>query len=188
MKEISGVWRTRGFEAFRRGTFGNAGQNLYVSRAGVLQRIHLFDLNKDGYLDLIFCNAQEHLESPPAYVYRDILGNPQCTELPSSGSSNGAVADLNFDGYDDLLLGMEKSGNAGMRNAYIYYGSPEGLSERNLIRVPAHHCTASAIGDFNGDGRHDVASITTTLIRSRRTGTTTGVGVLFSMRPGMVAD
>ena len=145
-------------------------------------------LNKDGYLDLIFCNAQEHLESPPVYVYRDILGNPQCTELPSSGSSNGAVADLNFDGYDDLLLGMEKSGNAGMRNAYIYYGSPEGLSERNLIRVPAHRCTASAIGDFNGDGRHDVASITTTLIRSRRTGTTTGVGVLFSMRPGMVAD
>ena len=49
MREISGVWRTRGFEAFRRGTFGNAGQNLYVSRAGVLQRIHLFDLNKDGW-------------------------------------------------------------------------------------------------------------------------------------------
>ena len=33
-----------------------------------------------------------------------------------------------------------------------------------------------------------VASITTTLIRSRRTGTTTGVAVLFSMRPGMVDD
>ena len=65
MKEISGVWRTRRFEAFRRGTFGNAGQNLYVSRAGGRQRIHLFDLNKDGYLDLTFCNAQEHLESPP---------------------------------------------------------------------------------------------------------------------------
>ena len=93
------------------------------------------------------------------------MGNPQCTELPSSGSSNGAVADLNFDGYDDLLLGMEKSGNAGMRNAYIYYGSPEGLSERNLIRVPAHRCTASAIGDFNGDGRHDVALITEDKLR-----------------------
>ena len=33
-----------------------------------------------------------------------------------------------------------------------------------------------------------VALITTTLIRSRRTGTTTGVAVLFSMRPGMVDD
>jgi len=33
-----------------------------------------------------------------------------------------------------------------------------------------------------------LASITTTLIRSRRTGTTTGVAVLFSIRPGMVDD
>src|SRR3989338_6366483 len=68
------VWITRGFEAFQRGTMGNAGQNLYVSRAGVLQRIHLFDLNQDGWLDLVLCNSQEHHESPPAYIYSDVFG------------------------------------------------------------------------------------------------------------------
>src|SRR5512139_494755 len=46
-----GVWRQRSFEDFSRGTFGNAGQNLYVSRAGVLQRIFRFDLNGDGFMD-----------------------------------------------------------------------------------------------------------------------------------------
>ena len=124
MSRSEKVWQTRGFEAFRQGTMGNAGHNLYVSRAGVLQRIHLFDLDKDGYVDLLFCNAQEHLESPPAYVYRDVLNQPQRLELPAAGASTGAVADLNGDGYEDLVLGMEKSGNAGLLNAYIYYGSP----------------------------------------------------------------
>ena len=80
-----GVWVTRGFEAFRRGTFGNAGQNLYVSRAGVLQRIHHLDLNRDGYADLLFCNAQVHLEAPPACVYRDVFGACERTEMPAVG-------------------------------------------------------------------------------------------------------
>ena len=63
---MPGVWTTRGFAAFRQGSFGDAGKNLYISRAGVLQRIHSFDLNGDGYVDLPFCNSQEHWETPPA--------------------------------------------------------------------------------------------------------------------------
>ena len=31
---MPGVWTTRGFEAFRQGSFGDAGKNLYVSRVG----------------------------------------------------------------------------------------------------------------------------------------------------------
>ena len=61
-------WVTEGFEAFRRGTFGNAGQNLYVSKAGVLQRIYQYDLDKNGYFDLVFANCQDHHESAPSYV------------------------------------------------------------------------------------------------------------------------
>ena len=73
---MSGVWTTRGFEAFRQGTFGDAGKNLYVSRVGVLQRIHSFDLNGDGYVDLPFCNSQEHWETPPVYIYRSAIRCP----------------------------------------------------------------------------------------------------------------
>ena len=153
------VWKTRGFKAFRQGTFGNAGHNVYVSRAGVLQRIHLFDVNKDGYIDLLFCNAQDHLEAPPTYVYYDVLDQPHRLEVPLGGSC-GAVADLSRNGYADLVLGMEKSGNAGMFNAYIYYGSSEGITERFHMQVPAHGTTSVTIGDFNGDGRPDLALVT----------------------------
>jgi len=41
-------WTTKGFNAFSVGTLGNGGQNLYVSRKGILQRIHHFDMDRDG--------------------------------------------------------------------------------------------------------------------------------------------
>lgn len=58
------VWVTHGFEGFRGGTFGNAGHNLYVSRSGVLQRVHQFDLTGNGCVDLVFPNSQGHWECP----------------------------------------------------------------------------------------------------------------------------
>ncbi len=153
---MNGVWVTRGFAAFRRGTFGNAGQNLYVSRAGLLQRIHHLDLNRDGYADLLFCNAQGHLEAPPACVYGDVFGACERTELPAGGSPTAAVADISGDGHADLIIGNEKSGNAGRMNANVYFGSPDGLSERYQTVLPAHRCTSVAAGVFDGDGRAEL--------------------------------
>ena len=71
-------WETKGFQAFARGSFGNSGQNLYVSRAGILQRIYQYDLTGNGYVDLVFCNSQSHFEKPDSLVYSDPLGDCQC--------------------------------------------------------------------------------------------------------------
>ncbi|MEX1021291.1 MAG: hypothetical protein WDZ49_16640, partial [Litorilinea sp.] len=78
-------WITQGFKDFRVGTFGNGGQNLYVSQAGVLQRIHQYDFNNDGHLDLIFCNSQNHWERAATTVFDDILHAAPATELPAPG-------------------------------------------------------------------------------------------------------
>ncbi|RAV19617.1 FG-GAP repeat domain-containing protein [Paenibacillus contaminans] len=154
---MGSVWRERGFEDFADGTFGNGGQNLYVSRKGVLQRIFRFDIDRDGYADVLFVNSQDMGERPPVYVYPNPLHPEERLELPSAGSYYGAVGDLNGDGYDDLVVANQHNGTHADVTAYIYYGSPEGLSERYKTELPVPNCRAVAIGDFNGDGLPDIA-------------------------------
>ena len=43
------VWKKSSFEDFMLGTLGNGGQNIYVSRAGILQRIHLYTFLPSEY-------------------------------------------------------------------------------------------------------------------------------------------
>jgi hypothetical protein len=159
------VWITKGFEDFRNGSFGNAGHNLYVSKAGLLQRIHQFDFNGNGYFDLVFSNSQSHLEMAPVGVYRDPLGDRSLLELPADGAWSGAVLDLNGDGFDDLVLGNWYNGIGMHMNAFIYFGSPDGWSERRHVRLPAPRCTSVAAGDFNGDGRPDLAFLSEETVR-----------------------
>jgi len=154
---MKNVWREKGFDDFRGGRFGNAGHNIYVSRAGVLQRIHQYNFSRSGYVDLVFCNSHSHCELPPAYVYTDPLNDQTPQNLLSDNAVCGTVADLNGDGCDDLVLGMWYNGIRRDLNSFIYYGSPEGYSERRHLLLPTPACRSVAAGDFNGDGKPDLA-------------------------------
>ena len=151
------TWRTSGYRDFARGTFGNGGQNLYVSAAGILQRIFRYDFTGDGHFDLVFVNSQDMGERPPIYVYHDPLADTGClTELPTLGAYDAILTDLNGDGFDDLVVAHQNDGSHCDLSAYIYYGSPEGLTERYKGELPAPNARAVAAGDFNGDGLCDI--------------------------------
>ncbi len=147
-------WITEGFEAFRRGTFGNGGQNLYVSKAGVLQRIFQYDLNHDGYFDLVFANCQNHHESAPSYVYT-LDGKRE--ELPGQGALCGTVVDLTGSGFKDLVVTGYYDMAAPFASTDIYFGSPEGYSEKRHIRIPTPYAEDCCHGDFNGSGKPALA-------------------------------
>ena len=151
------VWRECGYKDFADGTFGNSGRNIYVSRAGVLQRISRFDFNSDGYIDILFVNAHDYNERPATFVYRDIFNKRCLSELPTLGAYTGAIGDLNKDGYDDLVIANQNDGAHSDLMAFVYYGSPEGLSERYKLELYAPNSRAAAVGDFDGNGRPDIA-------------------------------
>ncbi len=150
-------WIKRGFEEFSKGTLGNGGQNIHISAKGVLQRVYQYDINGDGYPDLLFSNSQSMGERPPLYVYDDPLHRQEYFELPSNGTYDGVMADINGDGYQDLIVACQSNGCHKDITSVIFYGSPEGLSERFRVELPVPDSTGVAAGDFNGDGKIDLA-------------------------------
>ena len=144
------AWITEGFDAFRRGTFGNGGQNIYVSKKGILQRIFQYDLDRNGYVDLVYANCQNHNEAAPAYIYE-----PDGTrlELPAQGALSGMALDINGDGWMDLVVTGYYDMAAPYASTDIYYGGPNGWSENRRIRIPTPYALDCCYGDFNGDGK-----------------------------------
>ena len=149
-------WKTAGFDGFSKGILENGGQNLYISSKGILQRIFQYDINGDGYPDLLFANSQSMFERPPVYLYEDLLGSNSFRTLPSNGTFDGALADLTGDGYDDLIIACQNNGTLEDISGIIYFGGPDGLSEKYKMELHAPNSVGVCAGDFNGDGRKDI--------------------------------
>ena len=150
-------WVTKGFDAFRRGKFGNGGQNIYVSKNGVLQRIHRTSVFGGKYIDLVFCNSQNHEERVPVMVYRDPVYNPaDCKELMIGGANDCIVADLTGDGRDSIAIPCTWDGMTHLNNSVVYYANEEGLSAKFVDYMPAAGSNTIAAGDFNGNGKIDL--------------------------------
>ncbi|WP_427892038.1 FG-GAP-like repeat-containing protein [Kribbella sp. GL6] len=140
--------RDRGFADFRAGTPGNAGQNLYVSAAGVLQRIHYSSVTGSGYVDLPFANSHDDSPKVPIDVYADVPGEP--LRLPTYGAMAGAAADLTGNGYDDLVVANQYDGCGNEVPGQIYYGGPAGYSLNAVAELWAPDARDVAVGRFDG--------------------------------------
>jgi len=153
-------WTESSFADFRDGTFLDAGSNAYVSERGRIQIISRWDLNGDGYLDILLPSGHGHDEKCNTYIYLnkdgEIDGRSRI-ELPASGSVDGLIRDFDHDGYNDLAIANKNNSHWNQVNAYIYRGGPEGFSVERRVELPAYNASGIAAGDFNHDGWEDLA-------------------------------
>ncbi len=157
-------WIKKGFEEFSKGTLGNGGQNIYVSKGGILQRIFNFDVNGDGYPDLPIANSHSMNERPDIYVF-DSLGQKKPLRLPSEGSFDAVFADITGNGTDDLIIAAQHNGVHCDTTALIYFGSERGLSEKYKYELMVPNSIGVCAGDFKGAGKKQLAFISGEEIR-----------------------
>jgi len=119
------------------------------------------DLDGDGFSDLVIWGPS------CAYIYSGgpdgLPSLPTTVLLPPAGVDSGAfgefissAGDINGDGFADLVVGT------GAR-AYVYFGSPSGLTDaaRATVAPPPDDVTSfglslAQVGDVNADGFGDV--------------------------------
>ncbi len=79
------------------------------------------------------------------------------TRLPASGGGKGVVADINKDGYKDLVFTNLLHGSTlAEMPSYIYWGGTDGFNPLRRSLLSADRGTAVAVDDVTGDGLPDI--------------------------------
>ncbi len=142
------------YEEFIQGSLGDGGARTYISRRGRVQLIPRWDLNRDGYLDVVFNQDHNPVENVDAFIYwgsaegyrslfppfwKEVLptyklfkslveNRRHISFLPTFGGGPVRVADLNRDGYPDIVFPNTIHNYTVHMEIYIYWGGPHGYS------------------------------------------------------------
>ena len=121
---------------------------------------------KAGAVSVVYGNSTGLKSSTYTLITQNTAGIPGTAETDDAFGSALASADLNRDGYADLVVGtpgedLDADTNDGM--VAIVWGSKTGLSGGRELRNDNHrendrYGKAVAAGDFNGDGTPEVAT------------------------------
>lgn len=148
------VWTIDSFRQFSEGAFSDSGVNLYAAADGTVRLINAFDFNRDGLPDIFLPSNGSDSSVVDLSIYWDKPGyDPKSpTRLPTEGGKDAAVADLNRDGWPDLVVVNDFDGTKNELNAYIYWGSAQGFSPERRSTLPTQGAQGVAIADLNNDG------------------------------------
>ena len=169
-------------EDFAAGRIGDGGTNLYITRSGRLEMIYRWDLNNDGYLDVLVIQDHNPLENTDALVYWGKKGGPESilpplpeqqplarllrqikerdkgvTRLPSDGGGRSLVVDLNGDDYPEIVFCNFIHNYSVHMMGLVYWGSERGYRRDRRTELPTLLAGGVAAADFNGDGFVDLA-------------------------------
>lgn len=134
-----------------------------------------FDINGDGFADLIVGAPGRSTSAGSAYIYLGgvgMLDNP-VAELKGEAAydqagNSVALIDVNGDGYADIIVGASLNDNGGSEagSVYVNFGgvnlndnnlSSSSLVIRGTVAGAQFGQSVATIGDFDADGRGDLA-------------------------------
>ena len=159
------TWVEGSFADFADGRLDASGQNIYVSHDGSIRTIHRFDLNQDGYLDLVFNSTHDRYTAISATLaVGTAQGQVRHSPLAVDGSLHVALSDLNNDGYLDAAFCPNAGGaQTGRRFVTILWGGADGWpAHRATSGLPVNKARRIAVADLNADGWRDLVILNTT--------------------------
>ena len=151
-------WTVSSFLEFSQGTLGDAGVNTYVTAAGEVQLINLWDLNRDGFIDIVLPNTHDNNQQIDLFIYWGVDEDhvSRRTRLPSDGGTSQVLGDLNRDGFTDLVVANGENGIKPNLDSYLYWGGPQGFAVERRAELPTLGAAAAAVGDLNRDGYPEI--------------------------------
>ena len=128
---------------------------------GIASYGHAYDLNNDGWIDIVFGNYQENNGSyeTNSFIYwgsASGFSTSSRTELPTHGTHEQSIADLNNDSYLDIVFSSYRNNLSLETNAMIYWGSQTGYSVSNRSELYAPASWDNKVADLNGDSYKDI--------------------------------
>ena len=117
------------------------------------------DVNKDGYLDLLFDDdvrgfVRIYLGSAKGFSKETMVSIP-CDAMGEGATIS--VADINKDGWLDIVLGMGSSRMQKPDTIHIFFGGPHGYDPQRKQSYYGGYSTGYlGIADYNNDGNLDI--------------------------------
>ncbi len=118
------------------------------------------DLDGNGYMDIVFSNnangASYEIDS---YIYWGDAGgldtaNPEL--LPTSGATGNSIADVDDDGYLDIVFSSLLDDVGNDTPSFVYWGSSSGFSAGDREELPTIGAVVNFVADLDNDGYKDI--------------------------------
>ncbi|MFQ5676196.1 MAG: FG-GAP repeat domain-containing protein, partial [bacterium] len=114
------------------------------------------DFNRDGFVDIFFSNHARHghriSDSFIYYGSEKGYSNDKRMALRTLGARGAAAADLNEDGWTDLVVCNYKENDVFELPSFIYWNSPQGFDVSRRSHLVTRGAQGVAVADFNNDG------------------------------------